>query len=173
MNTKVRFLTEAAMIAAVYTVLTLALEAFSFGMVQCRISEALNVLTYFTPAAIPGVTIGCLLSNLLGGASLPDIFFGTLATFFGTLLSRRLRRHRWLVPLPAIVSNTLILPWVLRFAYAETAALPFLMLTVGIGELISAGVLGMCLLFALEKAPGLWHHSASSGSSTSKRRHRQ
>lgn len=162
MNKKVRFLTKAAMIAAIYTVLTLAFEAISFGMIQCRISEALNVLTFFTPAAIPGVSIGCLLSNILGGADMLDIIFGTLATLIGAIASWSLRKHKWLVPLPAIISNTIIIPWVLRFAYAEATAIPFLMLTVGIGEVISVGVLGMCLLFALDKVPGPWKRSSGS-----------
>ena len=154
MKKNVHFLAQAAIIAALYTVLTLALSAFSFGAIQCRISEALNVLTFFTPAAIPGLTVGCFLSNLLGGGNIFDLIFGTLATLLAAVVSYRIRKHRWLVPVPAILSNALIIPFVLRYAYTGIEdSIPFLMLTVGIGEFISAGILGMILLHVLSKLP--------------------
>ena len=147
-----RFLTEAAIIAAVYVVLTLVFAPISYGEVQVRISEALTILPFFTPAAVPGLFVGCLLANILGGAILPDIIFGSLATLIGAVFSRMLRKNRFLVPIPPIVSNTVIVPFVLRFGYGVNLPIPLMMLTVGIGEIISCGVLGLILLFALEKS---------------------
>lgn len=139
-----------AMIGAVYVALTLAFAPISFGAVQFRISEALCVLPYFTPAAVPGLFVGCLLSNILGGAAPLDVIFGSLATLIGALGSWHLRKHRWCVCMPPIISNTLIIPWVLRFAYGAKEMIPVSMATVGIGELLAVGVLGNLLLAALE-----------------------
>ena len=141
------------MIAALYVVLTFIANALGLAnyAIQVRFSEALTILPYFTSAAIPGLTIGCLLSNWLTGCALTDIIFGTAATLIGALLTYALRRFKWLAPLPPIAANTIIVPWVLRYAYGIDDAIPFLMLTVGYGELISAGILGMFLLFSLER----------------------
>lgn len=153
MNKKVLFTCQAAMIAALYVVLTIFINAFNLasGAIQVRISEALTILPAFTPAAIPGLTIGCLISNLITGCAPLDIIFGTFATLLGALGSYALRKHKWLVPLPPIAANTIIVPFVLRYAYATPGALPYLMLTVGIGEVISCYILGMLLLFAIRK----------------------
>ncbi len=153
MNKKVLFICQAAVIAALYVVLTLFINAFNLanGNIQIRISESLTILPFFTPAAIPGLTIGCLLSNTFTGALPPDIIFGSLATLLGALGSYVLRAHKWLVPIPPIVANTLIVPFVLKYAYGLDAAVPFMMLTVGIGEIISCYVLGMILLNALNR----------------------
>jgi len=148
---KTLFITEAAIIAAIYTVLVLIFQLSSFGPIQFRVAEALTILPYFTPAAIPGVTIGCFLSALFFGADILDMVFGSLATLIAALLSYQLRRHKFLVPVPPIVVNALIIPWVLRFAYGEAQPVPLMMLTVGAGEVVAAGVLGMVLLFALDK----------------------
>ena len=145
------FLAEAAVIAAIYTVLVLIFSFSSFGPVQFRIAEALTILPYFTPAAIPGVAIGCFLSAIITGADMLDIIFGSLATFIAAMLSYQLRRNKFLVPIPPIVANALIIPWVLKFAYGSAEAVPLMMLTVGAGEVLAAGVLGMVLLFALDK----------------------
>ena len=143
--------TFAAMVAALYVVLTFASNAFGLasGVIQVRISEALTVLPYFTPAAIPGLVIGCFLSNWLTGCVLPDIIFGTIATLLGAIGSYLLRKHKFLVPLPPILANMIIVPWVLRFAYDVPDGIPFMMATVGAGEVISCGVIGLALLFAL------------------------
>lgn len=145
------FMTHAAAIAAVYVVLTLVFAPISFGPIQFRISEALCILPYFTSAAIPGVSIGCLLSNLLFGAAPLDIVFGSLATLIGAVGSWQLRRVRWLVCVPPILSNTIIIPWVLRFAYGSADLIPFAMATVGVGEILAVGVLGNLLLMMLER----------------------
>lgn len=152
-NKNILFICQAAMIAALYVVLTFIANAFGLAnyAIQVRFSEALTILPYFTPAAIPGLTIGCLLSNWLTGCALIDIIFGTIATLIGALLTYALRRFKWLAPLPPIAANTIIVPWVLRYAYEVKDAIPFLMLTVGCGEFISAGIAGMFLLFSLER----------------------
>lgn len=149
---KVTFLTQAAMIAAIYVVLTYVFAPFSFGEIQIRISEALTILPLFTPAAIPGLFIGCLIGNILGGAILPDIIFGSLATLLGAVFTWLLRGHsKFLGPVPPIAANTIIVPFVLRYGYGIVLPIPFMMLTVGIGEVLSCGVLGMIVYFALAR----------------------
>lgn len=148
---KLVFICQAAVIAALYVVLTYVFSAFASGVIQVRVSEALTILPAFTPAAIPGLVIGCLLSNTLTGCVLLDIIFGSVATLIGALGSYALRRHTWLVPIPPIVSNMIIVPFVLRFAYGATDAFPFMIATVGAGEIISCYLLGMILCGALKK----------------------
>lgn len=152
-NRKAYFITQAAVIAAVYVVLTLAINAFDLasGAIQVRISEALTILPYFTPAAVPGLFVGCLLSNFLTGAPIWDVMFGSLATLLGAAGTYMLRRQKWLAPVPPVIANILIIPPVLHFAYGLPGGIPFFMLTVGIGEFISCGILGMLLLFLLQK----------------------
>ena len=141
-----------AAIAAVYTVLTMVFAPISFGPVQFRISEILCVLPFFTPAAVPGLFVGCFLSNLLCGAAGLDIVFGSLATLIGAVGSFYLgKKSKWLVAVPPILANTVIIPWVLRFAYGSQDLIPFYMLTVGIGEVLAIGVLGNLLLLTLER----------------------
>lgn len=151
----VQFMTQGAMIAAIYIALTLAFAPISYGPVQFRISEALCILPFFTPAAIPGLFIGCLLSNLLGTAALLDVIFGSLATLIGAVGSYMLRKNKWLVCLPPILANTVIIPWVLRYAYGSPDLIPLAMLTVGIGEVAAIGVLGNLLLTALDRYKSL------------------
>lgn len=148
-----RYLTNAGLIAAVYVALTMALAPISFGPVQFRVSEALCILPYFCPEAVPALFVGCLLANFLGGAVPMDIIFGSLATLIGAIGSYRLRAHKNLVCLPPILANTIIIPFVLRYAYGAEDLIPFMMLTVGIGEILAIGVLGNILLRILEKAP--------------------
>lgn len=152
---KVLFLVHAAAIAAIYVVLTLVFAPFSFGEVQIRISEALTILPYFTPAAIPGLFAGCLIGNTIGGAIPIDIICGSLATLIGALITYRLRRHRMLAPVGPIAANTVIVPFVLRYGYSVPLPIPFMMLTVGIGEVISCAVIGMIVLTALERYRGI------------------
>lgn len=156
MNKKTTFICQAAMIAALYVVLTFIANAFGLasGAIQIRLSEALTILPFFTTAAIPGLTIGCLLSNWLTGCVIWDILFGTLATLLGAIGSYALRKQPWLVPIPPIVANMVIVPFVLRYAYGAEDALPYMMATVGLGEIISCYILGMLLLLALKKYRG-------------------
>ena len=151
-------LVTAAMIAAVYVVLSFAIHAFGLasGAIQIRVSEALTILPFFTSAAIPGVTIGCLLFNLLSGCAILDIVFGSIASLVGAvgsyLIGKQAKQHkalRFLVPVPPIVANAFIVPWVLRTAYGLEDAYWYLVATVGIGEILSCGVLGILLMYAL------------------------
>ena len=151
-NKGILFMTQAAMIAAIYVVITVLFAPFGFGEIQVRIAEALTVLPYFTPAAIPGLFIGCFIGNVIGGAILPDIIFGSLATLIGACFTYLLRKHnKFLAPLPPIIANTLIVPLVLHYAYGIALPIPFMMLTVGIGEVLSCGVIGMILFATLQK----------------------
>ena len=152
-NKKAYFITQAAVIAALYVVLTLFINAFDLasGAIQVRISEALTILPYFTHAAVPGLFISCLLSNFMTGAAIWDIIFGSLATLIGAIGTYLLRKWKWCAPLPPILSNTIIIPFVLTYAYGIPGGIPFFMLTVGAGEVLSCGVLGMILLFALQR----------------------
>lgn len=151
-NKSVLFLTHAAMIAAIYVILTEIFAPISFSVGQVRIAEALTILPVFTPAAIPGLFIGCLIGNIIGGAVLPDIIFGSFATLIGACFTYLLRKqNKFLAPLPPILSNTIIIPLILRYAYGLNYAVPFMMLMVGIGEIISCGVLGIILYSALAK----------------------
>ena len=152
---RVLFMVNAAMIAAIYVVLTLIFAPFSYGEIQVRISEALTVLPYFTPAAVPGLFVGCLIANIMGGAILPDIIFGSLATLAGAVVSYLLRKNKYLVPVPPIIANMLVVPFVLRYGYGVESAIPFMMVTVGIGEIISCGIIGMILLFILDRYKGV------------------
>lgn len=153
MNKKVLFITQAAVIAALYFVLTMLANTMGIasGVIQVRFSEALTVLPYFMPSAIPGLALGCFLSNIIAGGAVLDIVFGSIATLLGAIGSYLLRKYKWLVPLPPVIANALIVPWVLQTAYGVTDAYWFLFATVGLGELISCYVFGMVLLFALEK----------------------
>ncbi len=148
----VLFVAQAAMIAAIYVVLTVIGASFAFGPVQIRLSEALTILPVFTPAGIPGVFLGCLISNIITGALLPDVIFGSLATLIGAVFTWMLRNQsKFLAPLPPIIANAVVVPFVLKYAYMEPFPIPFMMLTVGIGEVVSCGVLGLILYGALNK----------------------
>ena len=154
-QSKVLFMAQAAMIAAIYVVLTMLGASFAFGEVQIRFSEALTILPAITPAGIPGVFLGCLISNILGGAILPDIIFGSIATLIGAVGTYQLRKcHRIIAVLPPILANIVIVPFVLRYAYGVVLPIPFMMLTVGIGEVISCGIMGNILAVVLGKYKG-------------------
>lgn len=148
---KTLYIVQAGVIGALYVVLTIFAKEFNLasGAIQCRFSEALTILPFFTPAAIPGVTIGCLLSNIIMGSAVPDIVFGTLATLLGCIGTYALRKHRFLCSLPPVISNALIIPFVLKYAYGMTDLIPYMMLTVGAGEVITCVIFGEILLTAL------------------------
>jgi uncharacterized membrane protein len=158
-NKKVLFITQAAIIAALYVVLTVFIAAFNLasGSIQIRISEALCILPYFTPAAIPGLWIGCLIANLVTGASIFDIVFGSLATLLGAVFTYLLRRHKFLCTLPPVIANALIIPPVLIFAYNIPDVIwnGINVVTVGLGEVVSVCVLGTVLLNVLNKYRGV------------------
>ncbi|MFR7992455.1 MAG: QueT transporter family protein [Lachnospiraceae bacterium] len=147
-----RYITTAAMIAALYVVLTMIANALGLASqaIQLRFSEALTVLPYFTAAAVPGLAVGCLLSNVLAGGVIIDVIFGTIATLLGALGTYALRKYKYAAPLPPIIANTLIIPFVLKYGY-HIDELWYSFLTVGAGELLSCGVLGLLLLTILQK----------------------
>ena len=155
-QTNTRFLTQSGAIAAVYVLLTMLAAALGLdsGAVQLRLSEALTILPVFTPAAVPGLFIGCLLSNLLAGGVSWDVIFGSLATLLGAVGTRLLRKNRWLACLPPILANVLIIPFVLTYAYGIPGGIPWFMFTVGMGEVLSCGLLGQLLWSTLDKHKG-------------------
>ena len=138
-KSKTRFLTNSAMIAALYVVLTelSAALGISSGVIQFRLSEMFAVLPIFTPAAIPGVFIGCMISNIITGGVVWDVIFGSLASLLGAWGAWALRKKSvYLVPVPTILANMIIVPFVLRYAYGAEGSIPFFMLTVGLGEFV-------------------------------------
>ena len=155
---RVTFITHAAIIAALYVLLTLIANALGLAnfAIQVRFSEALTILPLFTPAAIPGLYVGCLLSNIMTGCIAWDILFGPIATLLGALGTYTLRRKNPILgTLPPIAANILIVPFVLAYAYKFEGSIPYFMATVGIGEIISCGVLGYLVYLTLRKHAGL------------------
>ena len=153
MNNKTKMLTEAGIIAALYVVLTMfsSVLGLASGPIQVRLSESLCVLAMFTPAAIPGLTVGCLFGNILSGCALLDVVFGSLATLAGAIASFALRKHQiWAVAAPIIV-NTAIIPFIIKFEYGMNQALLAIVFGVFIGELISIGGLGQIVIKAYTK----------------------
>ena len=157
-NKNVMVITQGAIIAALYVVLTMLANALGLAnhAIQIRFSEALCVLPFFTIAAIPGLTVGCLISNILTGAMVWDVLFGSLATLIGAIGTYLLRKNKVLMMLPPVLSNMVIVPFVLRYGYGLTWMLgevewsvPYFAITVGIGEIISVCGLGSVLLNAL------------------------
>lgn len=156
MKNNARNLAVSGMIAALYIALTAVSAALGLasGAIQVRISEALCVLPLFTPAAIPGVTVGCLLSNFLFGGTVYDIIFGTLATLLGAVFCRLMGRMPYLASLPTILSNAVIIPIVLIFSgVGGWNMLPYFMATVALGEIIACGIFGTVLVFYFKRHP--------------------
>lgn len=154
----VTIITQAAIIAALYVVLTMLANAMGLAnyAIQVRFSEALCILPYFTVAAVPGLYVGCLIANLLTGAAIWDILFGSLATLIGAIGTYLLRKHKFLMTLPPVIANAVIVPFVLRFGYGiiwefegVDFSIPYFAATVGIGEIISVCLLGSLLLKVL------------------------
>lgn len=146
-----RFLIQAAVIAAVYAVLTIILLPISYGVMQVRVSEALTILPFFTPAAIPGLFVGCLISNIIGPYGLVDIVLGSSASLLAAIGSYSLRKHAILVPLPPVLANALIIGWMLSEVYGVPLPLYACILWVGLGELIACYGIGYPLLRYLKK----------------------
>jgi len=149
MKTKIdaAFIARGAIIAALYAALTLALAPISFGLVQFRVAEALTVLAFYTPAAVPGLFVGCLLANIIGGLGIIDIVFGSLATLVAAYMTYKIK-NRFLAPLPPVLINALVVGPIVAY-YVEV---PFYlgMLYVGLGQLAVCYALGLPLLFALK-----------------------
>ena len=154
-TSKALFLAQGAIIAAMYVALTLIFAPISYGAVQVRVAEVLTILPLFTSAAIPGLFIGCLIANIMGGAVVLDVIFGSLATLIGAALGYLLRFNRWLVPIPAIVSNTVIIPLVLKYGYGIDMPIWMMMIYLFIGEAIGCYALGEGFASVLLKRKGL------------------
>ncbi|HWQ30701.1 MAG TPA: QueT transporter family protein [Negativicutes bacterium] len=145
---KNRYLVHAAFIAAVYAVLTIAFAPLSYGQIQVRFAEALTVLPFFTPAAVPGLFVGCIVANFFGTGGILDVVFGSIATLIAAYLSSKMPA-KWLVPLPPIIVNGVIIGFLLNYLYQ----LP-LLITMGwvaLGELIACYAIGYPLMVLLEK----------------------
>lgn len=151
--TRAKHISQAAMIAALYVILTLLtnLLGLANGVIQIRISEALTVLPLYFPAAVPGVFVGCLISNLLTGCALWDVVFGSLATLIAAFITSKMHKFKYLATLPPVIANTLIIPPILKIVYTVPDAMWFIYLTVFIGEIISCTVLGTGLITLIEK----------------------
>ena len=160
-----RYVAFGGMIAALYVVLTYVANLFGLasGAIQVRLSEALTIMPVFTAAAVPGLAVGCVLANLLTGCAVWDVVFGSLATLIGAVGTRMLRKKPYVAWIPPVVSNAVIVPFILIYAYhvpdvevfgkvfSGNALWPMLALTVGIGEIISCGLLGLMLYQTLKK----------------------
>jgi len=150
---KIRGIAVGAVVAALYVVLTYLANSLGLasGAIQVRLSEILTVMPVVTPYAIPGLFIGCVLANILTGCALWDVVFGSLATLIGAIFTYLLRKHNLLAVIPPILSNAIIVPFVLLFVYSLEGTYWYFFLTVGIGEVISCGVFGAILLKILKK----------------------
>ena len=149
---KVQFMTQAAMIAAIYVVLCVVFQPISYGPIQTRIAEALTVLPFFTPAAIPGLFVGCLIANVLGGGIILDVIAGSVATLIAAFATYALRnKSKYLASVPPVAANALIIPWVLKYGYGEPLPFPFMMGTVALGEILTATIIGTILLLVLDR----------------------
>ena len=143
-----RSLCTSAAIAALYAALTLLLAPISYGNLQCRVSEAMTLLPMVLPASIPGLFVGCLLANLLGGCTVWDIVFGSLATLIAAVGTWSLRKKPVFAALCPVISNGVIVGAVLAFVYGLPLWLT--MLEVAVGE-IGAVIIGFVMLAALKK----------------------
>ena len=145
------------MVAALYVALTHISNLFGLAnyAVQLRLSEALTILPVFTPWAIPGLTIGCVIANLTTGCLPWDVVFGSLATFIGAVGTRLMRKTPQFAWVPPVLSNMIIVPIVLQKVYGLQDAWWFLALTVGAGEVIACELFGLLLYHFLHKRPEL------------------
>ncbi|MBQ4264415.1 MAG: QueT transporter family protein [Clostridia bacterium] len=158
-NTNTGALARGAIIAALYATITLLLAPISYGEVQIRIAEALTLLPVLLPEAVPALAIGCLLSNILGGATIFDIVFGTLATLLAAVCTRLLRKNLPLAALMPVLFNGVIVGAVVHYGYAPVLPLPLCMLSVAAGEAVSCLALGPMLLRAVRRIPARLLHS--------------
>jgi uncharacterized membrane protein len=153
----------AGIIAAMYIALTQVFIGTSFGLLQFRAAEALTVLPFLFPAAIPGLFAGCFLSNLMFSEfGAPDLIFGSLATLSAAFLTAQCK-NRWVAALPPVIINAVVIGIMLNILLElGAAAILFSIATVGIGQLVVCYGLGVPLTYALEKA-GLHKKLSSNG----------
>lgn len=148
MDKRLRFILQAAIIAAMYAALTLAFVPICYGQIQVRVSEVLTVLPFFTPAAIPGLFIGCLIANIASPIGIVDVIFGSLATLLAAYLTSKMKKT-YLAPLPPVIVNGIIIGFELYYVYK----LPLLisMGWVALGEIVTCYGVGYFLVVALDK----------------------
>ena len=146
--THFNYWTRAAMIGAIYAIITIIFAPISYGMVQVRVSEMLMILPFFTPAAIPGLFVGCIIANIFGGFGLLDVIFGSLATLLSAFLVSKIG-NKYLAPLPPVIVNAIIIGLVLHAVL--DLPLYLTILWVGFGQFIACYGLGLPLLLLLEK----------------------
>ena len=144
----IRYITESAIIAAIYVALSVAFAPISYGLLQVRIAEALTVLPAFTPAAIPGLFVGCIIANIIGGNGPLDVIFGSLATLIAAILSYKMPK-KYLVPLPPVLVNAVIIGVLL--SYILDVSVPVAMGWVGLGQVVACYILGYPLMLQLNK----------------------
>ena len=155
-NSSTRYLTRGALIAALYVGLCYVSTIFglSSGAIQFRVAEALCILPIFMPEAIPGLFIGCILSNIVSGCVLWDIIFGSIATLIGAVGAYLLRnlptKFKWAATLPNLFSNMIIVPFVLMYAYGVEEGFFLLSLSVGIGEVVCGAIGGTLLYYSVK-----------------------
>ena len=140
-----------AAIAAIYAVLTIAIAPLSYGMMQLRFSEAMTILPVFTPLAIPGLFIGCLLANLLSPVGVVDVVFGSLASLLSAYGTYKLRNKILLAPLPPVLVNGVVVGLMLKYYYGVDAPLALCMLWVAGGQAVACYGLGLPLKKILDK----------------------
>ena len=152
-NTKV--LTQAALVAAVYTALCMLLHpiSFGFGGVELRVSEALTLLPVMMPAAVPGLFIGCLMANLLGGATMLDVVFGSLTTLVAAVLTRKHRDRPVIAAAWPVILNALVIGMLLKFAYGLAMPLWLCMLSIGAGQAVACYAIGLPLMRMMRRVP--------------------
>ena len=162
-NQKIQYITRAALIAALYVALTHLSNILGLanGAIQIRFSEALCVLPFFMPSAVPGLFVGCVIANITTGAVVWDIVFGSLATLIGAFLASKLK-NKWIIPIPTVIANTIIVPIIVLFCYTDNSAwsIPtYLIGVVGVfvGEMISAYLFGIILFSALNKQKNIFN----------------
>lgn len=144
------YLIQAAIIAAIYVIITLTFSPLSFGPVQFRFSEALTVLPFVLKSAVPGLFVGCLIANFFSPNPLMwmDVVFGSLATLLAAYLTMKTKKP-YLAPLPPVIVNALIIGIMLAYLYGLPLWLTIS--SVGLGQAVSCYVLGYPLLFFLLK----------------------
>lgn len=188
---KSNYLARVGVIAAAYAACTLIallfLGSLAWGPIQFRVSEALCVLALFTPAAIPGLTLGCVIANVMnivisgtGMLGMLDVVFGSLATFAGALFTWKMRRHPLVALAGPVLANALIVPAYLPLLLQGVGfyTIPFTtisldnswlfmylfgLVTTGVGEAVIMYVLGYPLARSLAKTPMFSAESAELG----------
>ena len=156
----IRFLSQAGLIAAIYTALCLVLHpiSFGFGGIELRVSEALTLLPVLMPSAVPGLFIGCLLANIMGGATMLDVVFGSLTTLAAALLTRKCREKPLLAAFWPVILNALVIGALLRYAYGLAMPLWLCMLSIGTGQAIACYVIGLPVMKMMKRIPEKYFH---------------